>query len=67
VNVPGDPFWFSGYGRSVRNSAVTDKTASPASHATRKGASIGLEPIAARTNITKSITLAHDRDFTYVA
>src|SRR4029453_3991079 len=45
---PLDP----GYGRSVRNSA-TNKAASPVIHATRKGASIGLEPIAARTNISR--------------
>jgi hypothetical protein len=52
VNVPRDPL-VPGYGRSVRNSAATDKTASPVIHATRKAASIGLEPTAARTNMSR--------------
>ena len=43
----------SGYERSVIARAARVKTASPVIHTTRKGASIGFEPTAARTNMTR--------------
>ena len=42
-----------GYERSVSASAARVKAASPVIQATRKGVSIGFEPIAARTNIRR--------------